>query len=239
MKNKDIKNLLKSEYENIKVPPISSRVTEVPIQGKPPIVSNNYNRRPVLKLVFTVVVCVALILVALIPTLNSQSIVPSELTSYILEINPTICITADSSDNIVAICSLSSDGDILLSDNRFESVVGATLDNGLKSVIDASVDLGYFENYSRRIVLFAINNKESFAFEKTKNFEKVLSRHLQEHNLEEINIDKGCMSISDFKNRMEFNNNFNDLDKMRDDIQNRPMFFDENFTLPPPLNFYY
>lgn len=239
MKNKDIESLLKSEYENIKVPPISSKVTEVPIQEKPPIVYNDYNRKPVLKLVVTVAVCVALILVALIPMLNSQSISPSELTSYILEINPTICITADSSDNIVAICSLSSDGDILLSDDRFESVVGDTLDNGVKSVIDASVDLGYFDNYSRRIVLFAINNEEQFAFEKTKNFEKFLNRHLQEHNLEEIDIDKGCMSISDFKNRMEFDNGFNDLDKMREDIQNRPMFFGENFTPPPPHDFYY
>lgn len=234
MKNKDIKKLIQNECQQINLP-LSSNITEYPIQEKSPFQATKNNK--FFKFILAFVSCIIFI-VAIFPIANSIFNKHSDITSFILEINPSICLTTDSSDKIISICSLSNDGDILLSDERFENIIGENLDNGLKSIIDASVDLGYFENYNKRIILFAVNNKESFAIEKTRTFEGLLSKHLEEHELSSIEIEKGCMSIPDFKRRMSFENNSQDLDKMKEDICNLPKYFDKNFnSSPPPMHY--
>lgn len=239
MKNRDIKNLIKNEYKNLKVSPVSSNVLNVSIQEKPPFESRTkFVGLPTLRYAISSLCILVLFALAITPNFFGNTIEQSNITSYILEINPSICITTDSDDSVIAICSLNSDGDVLLSDDRFEAILGQDLSIGVKSVVDASVDLGYFEDYDDHIVLFAINNKESFAFEKNSKFESFLSKYLQSHDLNEIKIDKGCMSIDDFKSRMNFKNNIDDLDKMRDAIKNRSRYYGKSFAHKVPPIYY-
>lgn len=239
MKNRDVKNLIKREYENIKISPISPNITNVSIQEKPPIESRT-SFGGLLSLRYAIISLCILVLFAFatMPTFFGDMSEQSNITSYILEINPAICITTDSADSVIAICSLNSDGDVLLSDDRFETVLGQSLEGGIMSIVDASVELGYLEDYDGRIVLFAINNKESTAFEKTRAFEGFLSKRLKAHNLSGINIDKGCMSIDDFKSRMNFENNYNDLDKMREAIKNRSRYYSKSVVPSNPPVYY-
>lgn len=239
MKNRDIKNLIKNEYENLKVSPVSSNVLNVSIQEKPPFESRTkFVGLPTLRYAMVSFCILVLFALAISPNFFGNTIEQSNITSYILEINPSICITTDSDDSVIAICSLNSDGDVLLSDDRFETILGQDLSIGVKSVVDASVDLGYFEDYDDHIVLFAINNKESMAFEKNSKFESFLSKYLQSHDLNEIKIDKGCMSIDDFKSRMNFKNNIDDLDKMREAIKNRSRYYSKSFAHKVPPIYY-
>lgn len=239
MKNRDVKNLIKIEYEKLKVSPVSSKVLNVSIQEKPPFESRTrLVGLPTLRYAMVSLCILVLFALAITPNFFGGTLEQSNITSYILEINPSICITTDSDDSVIAICSLNSDGDVLLSDDRFETVLGQSLSVGVKSVVDASVDLGYFEDYDDHIVLFAINNKESLAFEKNSIFEGFLSKYLQSHNLNEIKIDKGCMSIDDFKSRMNFKNSTDDLDKMRDAIKNRSRYYGKSIAPKVPSLYY-
>lgn len=239
MKNRDVKNLIKSECENLKISPISSNITCVSIQERPPTYSRtSVSGLPTLKYAIISLCILVLFSFATMPNFFSSTLQQSNITSYILEINPSICITADSADSVIAICSLNSDGDVLLSDERFETVLGQTLESGIGSIVDASVELGYLEDYEDRIVLFAVNNKESFAFEKTRAFEGYLSKRLKAHNLNNISIDKGCMSIDDFKTRMNFDSNYDDLDKMREIIKSRARYYSKSSIPNFPPNYY-
>ncbi len=236
MKKSKIKELLKQESDNLDIP-MSNLVLSTPIQEKSPYETKEHSKFSFFK--FATVGALSLILFVLaftlfMPISNEEG--SSNLTSYVLAINPAFCITTNASDEIVAVSSMNDDADSVLATLNFDNIEGKSLDNCLQLIIQTVKQQGFFDNYNNNISVFAVNNSEVKAQEKGGKFKTLLKKHLSNNDLTNINIDKGVMSISDFKNKMGFENNYNDLDKMQNDIRNHNRYFNPNnqpSMLPP------
>src|SRR5574344_2636623 len=138
MKTKNIKKMLVAESDSF-VKPLNNKILEIPLEAKKEIVLSKQNFWQRNRIAIASICSVFVILILAISMLFSNiNLDKSNLTSYIVEINPSVCITTNQLNQVVSICSLNDDGDTLLLDSSFDNVVGASLENCVKSIISVS-----------------------------------------------------------------------------------------------------
>lgn len=253
---KDIKNILLSETENVDLP-MSKKLLDTPIISKDEFlkedivkeinvfeqsinrekaVSNKHKFSLKMALSSLCLVMVAILSVISVFAINANK--ASALTTYIIDINPSICITTDKKDKVVSAYSLNEDGDVLISDNSFSDIKGKSFDHCMRAIIKYLIEHNYIgfnmEKQSRRIHFQVTNNKESFAMEKCKQAREFFYNELKEKGYTDYEIYERFMPVHEFRDKMGFDKNIDDLDKMRDDIVCHHKYFDPNFIPPPP-----
>lgn len=86
------------------------------------------------------VLIVAVLCVTLIP---SQSV---ETFAFVVEINPSVTITADNSGNVTGIVASNADADVILSDvEAVSSLKGKSVDEAVKWYVDKAARLGFLD----------------------------------------------------------------------------------------------
>jgi len=253
MKNK-IKDILLSETESVNLP-MSKKLIDTPIITKEEMLSKevsselttfsqNINKTNKTKKKFGLkfalsslcVIMVAILSVFSVFTINANK--ASALTTYIIEINPSICVTTDKEDKVVKAYSLNDDGDILLSDYSFENLNGKNFDECMKMIIIYLIDHNYInfsmEKTRKKINFQVTNNKESKAMEKCRHAREFFYDELKKKGFTDYEIEEKFLSVQDFRDKMGFNKNCKDLDKMRDDIISHNKYFDPSFIPPAP-----
>ncbi len=158
-------------------------------------------------------VCFILIVVAGIFLFKS----PQEnlnLTSYIMEINPSICIIAGANDEVINICALNDDADEIVSNERLDSVQGLHFEKCVNIVMEIVYDAGYFEDYQETIKLYAINDDDNKRKENLNGFEKIMKKNLNKLGVEQVEFEKHEMGIDDFKEKLGLEEDFKSLDDM-------------------------
>lgn len=164
----------------------------------------------------------------------------SALTTYIIEINPSICITTDENDIVVSAYSLNNDGDNLLSDPALKSFKNEKIDQYLKQIINVSIDKGFIkhsEEPHQEIMFHVTNNKESFAKEKGNFAKEVFEQELKNKGFSNYDIKNKFLPVPDFKQKMGFDSKSKDLDKFHDKLVEHEIYFNPDF-IPPILSIF-
>lgn len=241
MKNKDFKNLLKSEINDLDIP-MSEKILSVPLQKKnfetlPQKEYKNLTGLNFFKFFIPTLCSCGLVIIILLSAIFSfydikdiKTTKASNLTSYIIEINPAICITADSENKVISVCSLNNDGDIILCDEFFSEIPNQTvlLNDCIDKIMDLTFSNGNFE-INQNIRLFAINNREKFAREKGTFVKDHIIEKLINSNFENIDVEFKFMNVEKFSGRMNLEGDYNDLDEFQEEIQGRQRYFDPRF----------
>lgn len=236
MKN-NLKQLLKQETEQVNVS-LSQKVLDTPLETKKPENGNvifttttSEPKKSYLKMAFSSLCMVLMSMVAFLGIFSITNQKASALTTYIIEINPSICITADEDNTIVSAYSLNNDGDEIISHSFFENIKNLKLDDCLKNIINLSIEKGYISHAEiRNIKLIVTNNKESYAHNKGAHAKQVFDEELKSHGFENFSIQNQFLPVNEFKNRMGFDVQSNDLDEMRYNIINHNRFFNPEFN---------
>jgi hypothetical protein len=236
MKDKDLKKFLLDEQNNINIP-LSQKIIDVSIQ-KPLTIDESVNKKFSFKRLFPIfasVMCCLILIVSLcfylIPINNNST---NELTSYILEINPSFCVTCDSNDKIVNVCALNNDADDILDNSEFDNLTNMNLSSCINYIIN-DIDENVFANYGdNRIKIYALNDNQTLTTEKLDQFGDIIHSSLDNRGFGNIEFDKQQMSIDNFKDIMGFSNEFNKLDDMRPFIEQHDKYYDKNHMPPPP-----
>ena len=182
-----------------------------------------------LSIVFFSLALVFLFVFVGLPSIKSGDTL-GQHTSYVLEINPQICITTNQEDKVVSVVSLNNDGDLVLSDEFFDSVGEG--DISLTECLDRIILFIYNENpdkfvFGKGIKLYVVNDIESVARDKMSKTKQYISSKLEQLGKLEITIEEYFMSNKDFGDKMGFDS-FGGLDKMIEDIKGKDKFFNPN-----------
>ncbi|MBQ7351468.1 MAG: hypothetical protein IJW59_01175 [Clostridia bacterium] len=237
MNNKDIEKLFMKENSQINIKQ-SEALKSTPIisntVSKQRNTQKHFSRWRLLPIGLCSLVLIFVAIFAILPMFKSGDML-GQYTSYVLEINPQICITTNNDDNVVSIVSLNDDGDLVLSDEFFDNIDENTklndcLDRIIAFIYDENPDKFALEN---GIKLYATNDVESIARDKLSKTKYHISSKLNELGKPEIPVEDHFMPHKDFGDRMGFDD-FNGLDKMIDDIKGKDRFFDPDKNPPPP-----
>lgn len=158
----------------------------------------------------------------------------ADITSYIIEINPSLCITADADDKVLNICALNDDADEILSDDKLQDAVGKSLTECLDKVINVIADKGFLDGYSDTVRLYAVNDNKSKLTKNLNGFERDFKNGMREYGFDNIPVEKREMSLDDFKGKTGFEGDFKRLDDMKDFLRERDRFFNPDHQ--PPSN---
>lgn len=255
--NKYLKNILISETENVDLP-MSKKLQETQILSKEQILKetsqlndnilngiNYYNtsikRKPAFGLKFALTsLCLVMVMVFTVFSFfgfsNTQA---SALTTYIIEINPSICITTDENDDVVSACSLNDDGDELLSDTSFDEITGKNFEECLKIVVKYLIEHQYLlfksENTKNTINFKITNNKESFAISKGNQAKEFIYEELKHYGYLDYEIENQYLPLPDFREKMGFDKDFKDLDDIRDDLISHRKYYNPDFIPNKPV----
>lgn len=224
---------MSEETKNAKIVQVTK--TELKTSKTP---KNNILKWAISCLCVAIIVMISILLsVALKPTDTTSA---SNLTSYILEINPSVCITTDKNNMVISVFSLNNDADILLSDEKLNLNNEISIDNYVKEIINLSIEKGFLfsSNSQTEIAIYAINNKESHAKENSLHIKEIIGKELLDQGFENFNINSNTIKIDEFKEKTGIESNNKDLDKMQNDLLNHDKFFDPNFdpANPPSQN---
>ncbi len=232
MKKDLIKSMLKEEIESVDIK-VSNKVLETPIDKvnissnfeniKQPPKSFKFRLKPLLMSLCMVFVVLVIVVSLIAKTTNAASV----LTSYIIDINPSVCIVTDDSDVVVNAYSLNNDGDELLAD--FD-VNGKKLDDVLKLIVDSSIEKGFISfDKPPKIDLSITNDHEKHSISRGKYAREIFENELKNKGFNDFDITYKPLPVFDFKQRMGFDGDSNHLDDFKNDIQRRHKFFDPNF----------
>ena len=166
MKNKELKDLFIKETNDIDIP-LSNKILSVPLQEKTETtLSKNLNNNEksirynffqiVLPTICSCVLVFVLLVGAFLGISNGSKSKASNLTSYIIEINPAVCITANNENKVISICSLNNGGDILLSDEYFSNIPNGevSLNDCIDKVISLTFENDYFMANENKIICY-------------------------------------------------------------------------------------
>ena len=169
-------------------------------------------------MILMVVIC----LTAILTGINKSGTQVSTLTSYIIDINPLICVTADStSDTIVSVYSLNDDGDIILEDGELNEIIGQDLFSGVHSILKVVENNNFINSTDERTInIFAVNDSNDFAERKANNLSEDMFAYFFEKGMRNIDIHHGPMDRTYFKEKMGFDGEH--------------VWIDENHLPPPP-----
>lgn len=238
---KNLKSLLKEEIESVDMK-MSKKVLENPID-KVEVSSNFKTANPTPNKSFKLklkplLMCICVFAVALVTAISlivKTTNTASALTSYIIEINPSVCIVTDESNEVVNAYSLNNDGDELLSEFDF---CGKQIDDVLKLIVDSSIEKGFISfDKIPKIDLSITNDREKYAIRRGNHAREIFEKELIDKGFKDFDITNKQLPVFDFKQRMGFDGNSNHLDDFREDIKNRHKFFDPNFIPPHQLTF--
>ena len=231
MKNKEIKSLFSESNDKINIP-LSQRVLDEPIEPVPDTATSKpktFRWKLAIYSLCLVVFSFSIFAVVLISMANrTQEVYASNLTSYIIEINPSFCITTDNQDMVVSVVSLNLDGNEILSDDFFSNIsnAGISLCDCLKKIINLT-NINDFIKSDSLVKVFTINNQEQFAREKGKNAQLEISKDLEELG-KDIPVEFYYMEVEEFKNRMNFEGESEDLDNFIEEIKCANLYFNPN-----------
>lgn len=230
MKIKEFRNLLKKESDDIEIVK-SKKLLETPIstvekQAEVSVPSKRFTYR-----LATVLSCCLALIVSVLAIFFTQ-ITPAEaqnITSYVIEINPSVCITTDAEDKIISVVSLNDDADEILASTELENVVGLNVEDFVDKLVKAVSDAGYFVNYENVIKIYAMNDDEEIKNAKLDKFEEAFKRNLTALGVGEIVLEKVEMKMEDFKEKLGFEEDFINLDDMKDFLKDKDKYFNPSF----------
>ena len=150
-----------------------------------------------------------------------------------MEINPSICVTADYNNKIVNICALNEDANTILYNSELEDIVGQDFEICINKIVKAISDEGYFINYEKTIKLYAINDNKETRNKKLNDFESLMQKNLNDLGVGHIPFEKHPMDMNDFKEKMGFEEDFNKLDDMHNFLKNKDKHHTPHNELPP------
>ena len=231
MKNSDIKKSFLKEDEKLNIQ-MSDALKNTPIQ--PPVkTAEAKSKRPVLTRVLPMgaIACVLIIAVVL-AIINPFSSSSGTLTAYVIDINPSISITADENNTVISICSLNDDADELLSSNEFDSAVGESFDTVVEKIIKTASDKGILDGYEDKIRIYALNDDKKIMDKRLDEFGRLVRKNLDDEGFKNIEFEEREMTVGEFRDRMGFEKEFGRLDEMKDDIKNHDRM--HGGELPPP-----
>lgn len=255
--NKDLKNILISETENVDLP-MSKKLLETQILSKEDVekeasnlkdnlfygisdfeTNKKYKSAFSLKIALSSLCLVMVMVFTVFSFFGFNKTQASALTTYIIEINPSICITTDENDNVVSACSLNDDGDELLSDTSFDEITGKSFDECLRVVVRYLIEHQYLlfktENTKNTINFKITNNKESFAISKGNHAKKFIYEEFKHYGYLDYEIENQYLSLPDFRDKMGFDKEFKDLDDIRDDLISHRKYFNPDFIPNKPV----
>ena len=238
MKSKDIKSMFLRETESIdismaeKVKNTPVPPAEIPVTTKTAKPKRNFFA--ILKPYYALALCLVLIIGGVFIFRQPTTVANAQLTAYVLEINPSFCITADKDDVIINVCSLNDDADTVLSNEEFDTIVGKTLEEGVDKIIKVVSQNGFLNGYQNVIQIYAVNDDKNTIPAKLDKFGQMLNGDLQKYGHGDVPFDKHELPLDDFKTRMGFESNFIRLDDMKEDIRQHGRFIGERPTDNPP-----
>lgn len=154
------------------------------------------------------------------------------LTSYILEINPSICITTDEDDNVINICALNDDANIIVSDETMTNFKKLSFDECISKIMSIIEREGFFENFSksdRTIKLYAFNDDNETQYNRLKHFEKVMHDKMDKYGFKDVPFETYRPGMDEFKKIVGIEDEYKTLDDMRD------YFYHKDILYPPPV----
>lgn len=230
MNTKDFKAKLKQENADINID-MSDSLKSTKIETRDEFVSE-CKRKP---LFFKLAVCFTCFLFAAICLCGI--FIPKQdtavgLTSYILEINPSICITTDKNDNVINICALNDDANEIVTDQILCNFENLNFDECLGKLMYVIKKQGYFDNFGsddRSIKLYAINDSNETQYQRLEHFEEIMKSKMNELGYLDVPFEKHRIGMDDFKEIVGFDEEYKTLDDMQDYFRKR----DVRFPLPP------
>ncbi|MDE5910765.1 MAG: hypothetical protein K2H24_00365 [Clostridia bacterium] len=175
MRRKEIKQLLNSQLDKI-TPAMSDRVKRTPLKT---VEGKNLQDRSTKKTGTRIalpkwayaVACVAVVAVIALSCGLYYGLQPSgdnsipQTVCYIVDINPSIVITADKNGKVTHISSQNQDGDIVLSSAVFENYLNMSVEDCVNAIIEQSAKLGYIDCNSKdnKVTLTLVGDDKSNA----------------------------------------------------------------------------
>lgn len=171
MKRKEIKQLLNRQLDEI-TPTMSDKIKRTPLSvaadGSAQAKSKTRFALPKWAYAVACVVVVAVIAMTcglyygLRPT---GDVGVPQTVCYIVDINPSIVITADKNGNVIYISSQNQDGDVVLSSSAFENYGNMSVQECVNTVIEQSAKLGYIDCNSKnnKVTLTLVGDDKSNA----------------------------------------------------------------------------
>lgn len=229
MNTKDFKTKLKQENNNINID-MSDSLKSTKISTKDEFVSECKCKPQFFKLAvcFTCFLFAAICLCGiLIPKQNTAV----GLTSYILEINPSICITTDKDDKVINICALNNDANEIVTDQVLCGFEKLNFDECLGKLMYVIKKQGFFDNISdedRSIKLYAINDSNETQYQRLEHFEEIMKNKMNEFGYQNVPFEKHRIGMDDFKEIVGFDEEYKTLDDMQEYFRKKDVRF------PPP-----
>lgn len=238
MKIQEFQNRLEQENLNLNIE-MSEKIAKTPIaasdefiRSSNEFISSEKKRFNFLRLTvcFVCFVFMAICVSSLIIQTSSKDETVG-LTSYILEINPSICITTDKNDSVINICALNDDANIIVSDESVKNFKKLSFDECVARLMGVIRREGYFDDFDihdRTIKLYAFNDSNETQYKRLKHFEKIMQDKMNEFGYNDVPFEKHRIGMDDFKKIMGFEEDFETLDDMD------TYFKQKNITFPMP-----
>lgn len=142
------------------------------------------------------------------------------ITSYIMEINPSICITTDENDKIINVCALNYDADAIVLDANVVNIEGQSFDAGIERLMTVIRDKGYFDSHNEAIRIYAFNDNNECQYNRLNHFEELMKRKMTEFGYD-IPFEKHRIGMDDFKEKIGYEEEYQTLNEMQDFFRQR------------------
>lgn len=237
MKVKDIKKLLDAQIED-KTPPLDDKVLRAPINAHGDISHSsgdnntvNFPRRRYGAAAWVSAVACIAVVVVLVSVLGAYftrqkkmdgTVDKSQTVCYIVDINPSIVVTADAKGKVIALSSGNSDGDVVLSADELAKCKGRDAEECIEKILEQAAKLGYIDCNSRdnKVTLNVVGGEVDSTTEK-------LADGLQDY-LRRLNVyayvDTAAVSVKEFAQSRGWEYAGENLDKYMSDIQREGRF---------------
>lgn len=155
MKRREIKNLLNAQLDG-KTPKLTDKITKTPLGAK-----SGYSERADAGLeksakrsfmpkwaygvACAVIVCIFALSFGLYFGLPKGESSQPQSVCYVVDINPSIAVTADSNGKVIYLSSQNSEGDIVLSSDTFDDYKEMSVQECVNAIIEQSARLGYID----------------------------------------------------------------------------------------------
>lgn len=226
MKVKDFKAKLKEENLKLDIE-MSEKLNNTGIAINDKTIAYSGKKFSIFKLAicFTCFVFMALCVSSLFLQNKNEAV---GLTSYILEINPSICITTDNKDKVINICALNDDANGVVTAQELKEFKNLGFDECLNRLMAVIRNQGYFENFNRdgrKIKLYAFNDSNEVQSKNLNHFENIMKNKMNEFGLNDVPFEKHRIGMDDFKEIVGFDEDYDTLDDMRDYFMQREVVF--------------
>ena len=159
MKRKVLKDLLNEQLDS-KTPKLSKKVTNTPLHSNNTCVANepqrekrtrrNYFPKWAYGVACAVVICILTLSFGLYFGLpKGNDTIRPQTVCYVVDINPSIAVTADSDGKVMYLSSQNGEGDIVLASDIFDDYKSMSVEECINAIIEQSARLGYIDCFGR------------------------------------------------------------------------------------------